>query len=70
MENTFLNEIKGTMVSAYLSNGVELKGVLHSFSEHAIFMESFGKPMMVYKANIASIAPHKKVKSFEVNGNR
>ncbi len=64
LQDQFLNEVRKehTMLTVFLMNGFQLKGVLTGFDSFAIVVVSEGKQQMIYKHAISTIVPVQPVK--------
>ena len=63
LQDQFLNEVRKehTMLTVFLMNGFQLKGVLTGFDSFAIVVVSEGKQQMIYKHAISTIVPQKSI---------
>lgn len=63
LQDIFLNSARknNTLVSIYLTNGFQLKGVVKGFDNFTVILDSDGKQMMVYKHSITTITPNKPI---------
>jgi host factor-I protein len=64
LQDMFLNQVRkdNTMVTIYLSNSVQLRGLVRGFDPFTVLLESQGRPMqLVYKHSITSIVPMRPV---------
>ncbi len=62
LQDMFLNQARkdGTVLTIYLSNGIQLKGTVKGFDSFTVLLDSPGKPtQLVYKHAISSILPAK-----------
>ncbi|HBG22509.1 MAG TPA: RNA chaperone Hfq, partial [Peptococcaceae bacterium] len=59
----FLNQVRkeGVMITLYLVNGFQLKGVLRGFDNFTVILDSDGKQQMVYKHAISTIMPSRPI---------
>lgn len=59
LQDPMLNKIRSEQVpvSIYLTNGVQLRGVIKGFDNFIVMLEGEGRQMMVYKHAITTIAP-------------
>lgn len=59
-ENAILTELckNRTQVTAFLSNGYQLKGCITHFDDMVIVMEIDGHPQMLYKHILSTLMPH------------
>ena len=67
LQDLFLNEARKAkvLVSVFLSNGFQLRGIVAGFDNYTIILESEGKQSLVYKNSIASIVPAKPIEYFK-----
>jgi len=68
LQDMFLNQVRreGIGVTIYLTNSVQLRGMVRGFDAFTVLLEAPGKPtQLVYKHAIASMVPSK-----PVGGNR
>lgn len=58
-QSIFLNKVRldGTKVTIFLANKLRLTGVIVGYDEYSIVLESDNSQLLIYKSNIASIAP-------------
>ena len=58
-QDTFLNQARREriMVTVFLVNGFQLRGVVRGFDAFVVFVDSDGKQQMIYKHAISTIAP-------------
>ncbi|MFQ3549763.1 MAG: RNA chaperone Hfq [Armatimonadota bacterium] len=64
LQDNFLNQVRkeNIPVTIYLTNGVQLKGLVKGFDPFTVALESPGKPsQLVYKHAMASVVPAKSV---------
>lgn len=63
LQDVFLNNARknNTLVSIYLTNGFQLRGVVKGFDNFTVILDSEGKQMMVYKHSITTITPNKPI---------
>ncbi len=61
IQDTFLNTLRKDRfpIVVYLVNGFQLRGLVKSFDNYVILLESEGKTSMVYKHAISTISPVK-----------
>lgn len=59
LQDTFLNQARRerVMVTVFLMNGFQLRGVVRGFDSFVVFVDSDGKQQMIYKHAISTIAP-------------
>lgn len=67
LQDVFLNQVRKekTLVTVYLTNGFQFKGVVKGFDNFTVILESDGKQDLVYKHAISTIIPAKPVALFE-----
>lgn len=66
LQDMFLNQVRkeGVGVTIYLTNSVQLKGLVRGFDAFTVLLDAPGKPtQLVYKHAIASIVPTRSVGS-------
>lgn len=63
LQDTFLNQLRkeGQLITVFLVNGFQLRGVVKGFDNFTVVVESEGKQQMVYKHAISTIVPTKAV---------
>ena len=68
LQDTFLNQVRkdGILITIFLMNGFQLKGVVKGFDNFTIVLDSDGKQQLIYKHAVSTIAPSKKV-NFAMN---
>lgn len=66
MQEVFLNGLRknNTFVTIFLLNGFQLKGLIKSYDNYTVLLESEGKQHLIYKHAISTFVPSKNV---EVN---
>lgn len=59
IQDTLLNQIRREKqtVTFFLMNGFQMKGVVRSFDNFVVILESEGKQQMIYKHAISTIVP-------------
>ena len=59
LQDTFLNQARREriMVTVFLVNGFQLRGIVRGFDSFVVFVDSEGKQQMIYKHAISTIAP-------------
>ena len=59
LQDNFLNQARkdGIPVTLHLVNGFQLKGLVKSFDNFTIVIDSMGKQQMIYKHAISTITP-------------
>ncbi|ARF18527.1 RNA chaperone Hfq [Sporosarcina sp. P3] len=63
MQDTFLNSLRknNTFVTIFLLNGFQLKGLIKSYDNYTVLLETDGKQQLIYKHAISTYAPTKPV---------
>lgn len=63
MQDTFLNSLRknNTFVTIFLTNGFQLKGMIKSYDNYTVLLESDGKQQLIYKHAISTYVPVKPV---------
>ena len=63
MQEVFLNSLRknNTFVTVFLLNGFQLKGLIKSYDNYTVLLESEGKQHLVYKHAISTYVPSKPV---------
>lgn len=63
LQDVFLNQVRKekTMVTIFLTNGFQLKGLVKGFDNFIVILDSEGKQQMIYKHAISTIAPSKAI---------
>ena len=59
LQDMFLNQLRKdkTMVTVYLTNGFQFKGIVKGFDNYIIILDSDGKQNIVYKHAVSTIIP-------------
>ena len=59
LQDTFLNQARREriMVTVFLDNGFQLRGLVRGFDAFVVFVDSDGRQQMIYKHAISTIAP-------------
>lgn len=63
LQETFLNYLRknNIFVTVFLTNGFQLKGLVKSYDNFTILLESDGKQNLIYKHAISTFAPAKNI---------
>ncbi|MDS1030763.1 RNA chaperone Hfq [Bacillota bacterium LX-D] len=63
LQDAFLNQVRkeSILVTIYLVNGFQLKGIVKGFDNFIVILESDGKQQMIYKHTISTILPTRAV---------
>lgn len=61
MQDVFLNELrkKNVFVTVFLMNGFQLKGLIKSYDNYTVLLETEGKQQLIYKHAISTYVPTK-----------
>lgn len=64
LQDNFLNKVRkeNAIVTVYLVNGFQIRGVVVGFDNFTVIIESEGKEQLIYKHAISTIAPAEKIK--------
>ncbi|ETT85941.1 RNA chaperone Hfq [Viridibacillus sp. FSL R5-0477] len=63
LQDAFLNQMRknGVFVTVFLLNGFQLKGLIKSYDNFTVLLESDGKQHLIYKHAISTFAPSKSI---------
>lgn len=63
LQDNFLNQARkeSVPVTLHLVNGFQLKGLVKSFDNFTIVIDSMGKQQMIYKHAISTVTPAKAI---------
>ena len=63
LQDLFLNQARRDKlnVTVFLMNGFQMKGVVRSFDNFTVVLDSDGKQQMIYKHAISTIVPPKPI---------
>lgn len=63
LQDLFLNQVRKEKIAVtiYLTNGYQYKGIIKSFDNFVILLESDSKQNLIYKHSISAILPVKPV---------
>lgn len=63
MQDVFLNQLRKNevFVTVFLLNGFQLKGLIKSYDNFTVLLESDGKQHLIYKHAISTFAPTKRI---------
>lgn len=63
LQDLFLNQCRKekTMVTIFLTNGFQFKGLVTGFDSFTVVLDSEGKQQLVYKHAISTIVPAKAI---------
>lgn len=67
LQEVFLNTLRKdkVLVTVILMNGFQLKGIIKSYDNYTVLLESDGKQQLVYKHAISTYAPTKNIDTSE-----
>ena len=68
-QDVFLNQARKdrTMLTVFLMNGFQMRGIIRGFDNFVVILESEGKQQMIYKHAISTLAPMKPLKAAAVS---
>ncbi len=63
VQDTYLNKLRKEKIflTVFLTNGFQLRGVIKSFDNFTILIETDGKQQLIFKHAISTFAPSKNV---------
>ncbi|MEA1959753.1 MAG: RNA chaperone Hfq [Bacillota bacterium] len=63
LQDAFLNQVRKekTLVTIYLVNGFQIKGIVKGFDNFTVIVELDGRQQLVYKHAISTVAPLKSI---------
>ncbi len=63
LQDVLLNQLRKEkmMVTVFLTNGFQLKGIIKGFDNFSIIVESEGKQQLLYKHAVSTIIPSKSI---------
>lgn len=63
LQDAFLNQVRKekTLVTVYLVNGFQIKGLVKGFDNFTVIVELDGRQQLVYKHAISTVAPLKPI---------
>jgi len=66
LQDVFLNSSRKEKmpITVFLTNGVQLKGIVKGFDTYVVILECDGKANMIYKHAISTIIPSKNIAIF------
>ena len=66
LQELFLNSSRKEKmpITVFLTNGVQLKGIVKGFDTYVVILESEGKSSMIYKHAISTIIPSRNLPIF------
>ena len=65
LQDSFLNQVRKDklMVTMFLMNGFQLKGIVTGFDNFVVVLSSDGKQQMIYKHAISTLVPAQPVRT-------
>ena len=65
-QDIFLNQARKdrTMLTVFLMNGFQMRGIIRGFDNFVVILESEGKQQMIYKHAISTIIPQHPVELY------
>lgn len=66
LQELFLNSSRKEKmpITVFLTNGVQLKGIVKGFDNYVVILESDGKSSMIYKHAISTLIPSRNIPIF------
>lgn len=63
LQDVLLNQLRKEkiLITVFLTNGFQLKGMIKGFDNFVVILESEGKQQMIYKHAISTLVPSKSV---------
>lgn len=63
IQDHYLNQLRKEriVVTVFLTNGFQLRGVIKAFDNFTVLLESDGKQQLIYKHAISTFAPSKNI---------
>lgn len=67
LQDVFLNQARKEkiLVTMYLTNGFQFKGVVKGFDNFTVILDSEGRQSLVYKSAISTIIPSRQISILE-----
>lgn len=71
LQDVFLNQVRKekSIVTIFLTNGFQLKGVVKGFDNFILILDSEGKQQMIYKHAISTMVPAKSISLTTIDKN-
>lgn len=68
LQDVFLNQVRRAkmVVTVYLTNGFQFKGVVKGFDNYVVILDCDGKQNLVYKHAISTVVPSKPISILEI----
>lgn len=69
LQDGFLNQVRkeNILVTVYLVNGFQLRGLVRGFDNFTVVLEHEGKQMLVYKHALSTITPSRPIQLNQLN---
>ncbi len=66
LQDAFLNNARqqGQLLTVFLTNGFQLRGVVRGFDSFIVLLETDGKQQMIYKHAISTMVPQRRLDIF------
>ncbi len=66
LQDAFLNSARqqGQLLTVFLTNGFQLRGVVRGFDSFIVLLETDGKQQMIYKHAISTMVPQRRLDIF------
>lgn len=66
LQDTFLNVVRqqGQTVTVILTNGFQMRGVVHGFDSYVVLLHTDHRQQMIYKHAISTIIPQQRVEFY------
>lgn len=63
IQDFYLNELRKNRiaVTVFLTNGFQLRGLIKSFDNYTVLLDTEGKQQLIYKHAISTFAPQKNI---------
>ncbi len=63
IQDFYLNELRKNRiaVTVFLTNGFQLRGLIRSFDNYTVLLDTEGKQQLIYKHAISTFAPQKNI---------
>jgi len=63
MQDVFLNTLRkeNMMVTVFLMNGFQLRGLIKSYDNYTVLLETEGKQQLIYKHAISTYVPARNI---------
>lgn len=63
LQDMMLNSARqqGMVVTVFLTNGFQLRGIIRGFDSFVVLLETDGKQQMIYKHAISTVVPQRRI---------